>query len=221
MALIKPILGEMAGSIAGVTFSHTKGGLSVKRRPTPTNPQTPAQQLVRSILDELARKWRDVLTDADRQDWNAFAALQTERNKLGESVNWSGQQQFIALNSRLLRTGSTAQLASPPVSGPPDLTSVTLTAGVGASASVAFTATPLAAGHKLIVWGLPNHSPGRRPLLSNCTILGVSAAAATSPFTLADAPQPIEDLAYTVFVQVIDLYGQVSVPVRDTDIGAI
>lgn len=221
MALIKPILGEMAGSIAGVTFSHTKGGLSVKRRPTPTNPQTPAQQLVRSILDELARKWRDVLTDADRQDWNAFAALQTERNKLGESVNWSGQQQFIALNSRLLRTGSTAQLASPPVSGPPDLTSVTLTAGVGASASVAFTATPLAAGHKLIVWGLPNHSPGRRPLLSNCTILGVSAAAATSPFTLADAPQPIEDLAYTVFVQVIDLYGQVSVPIRDTDIGAI
>ncbi len=221
MALIKPILGEMAGSIAGVTFSHTKGGLSVKRRPTPTNPQTPAQQLVRSILDELARKWRDVLTDADRQDWNAFAALQTERNKLGESVNWSGQQQFIALNSRLLRTGSTAQVTSPPVSGPPDLTSVTLTAGVGASASVAFTATPLADGHKLIVWGLPNHSPGRRPLLSNCTILGVSAAKATSPFALADAPQPIEDLAYTVFVQVIDLYGQVSVPVRDTDIGAI
>ena len=221
MALIKPILGEMAGSIAGVTFSHTKGGLSVKRRPTPTNPQTPAQQSVRSILDELARQWRDALTDLERQDWNAFAALKTERNKLGESVNWSGQQQFIALNSRLLRTGGTAQKMSPPVSGPPDLTSVTLTAGVGTSASVAFTAAPLAAGHKLIVWGLPNHSPGRHPLLSNCTILGVSAAAAVSPFTLAAAPQPIEDLAYTVFVQVIDLYGQVSVPVRDTDIGAI
>lgn len=221
MALIKPILGEMAGSIAGVTFSHTKGGLSVKRRPTPTNPQTAAQQLVRANLDELARQWRDILTDIERQDWNAFAAIKTERNKLGESVNWSGQQQFIALNSRLLRIGGTVRTTSPPISGPPDLTSVTLTAGVGASASVAFTATPLDAGNKLVVWGLPNHSPGRQPLLSNCVILGVSAAAAVSPFALAAAPEPIDGLQYTVYAQVVDPYGQASVPVRATALGAL
>lgn len=221
MALIKPILGEMAGSIAGVTFSHTKGGLSVKRRPTPTNPQSAAQQLVRSYLDELTRQWRDVLDDDQRADWNAFAAIKTERNKLGESVTWSGQQQFVSLNARNLRVGNAVQLLSPPISGPADLATVTLTAGVGAEASVAFTATPLAAGHKLIVWGLPNHSPGRRPLLSNCTILGVSAAAATSPFALADAPEPIADLAFTVYCQVVDQYGQASVPVRDTAIAAL
>ena len=221
MALIKPILGELAGSIAGVTFSHTKGGLSVKRRPTPVNPQTAAQQLVRATLDELARQWRDVLTEEQRTDWKMYAAFKTERNKLGESVFWSGQQQFIGLNSRLLRTGGAVQALSPPISGPPDLTSVTLTAGVGDSASVAYTATPLPAGVKLVVWGIANHSPGRSPLISNCVILGVSAAAAASPFALAGAAEPIEDLQYTVFVQTVDGFGQASVPLRATALGAI
>lgn len=87
-----------SGSVGGATLSRNKGGMYLRTRSIPTNPNTPRQQAVRAILGQLASRWTNILTPAQRAAWNLYAQNVTVTNPLGEAIQLSGQQHFIRSN---------------------------------------------------------------------------------------------------------------------------
>lgn len=215
MAKIRPIHGEMSGSIGGNTWSHNKGGQYVRQRTTPTNPNSVRQQKARSYLSTLTHGW-GALTAAQRNAWTAWATANPVVDTLGQTFVRSGQQAYIALNARLLDQSLTASSAPPISSAPNAPTSVTISSNSATTLLVAFTPTPLGTGIKLVSWITPPGSAGRNPNFKQARLCGYSAANAatgitvTTPFALA-AGQVIN-----AYFQCTDATGQVSPPIKVT-----
>jgi len=67
------IAGDLSGSLLGITASKARGGIEYFRfRASPTNPQTPQQQVVRGAVTTLTARWRSI-TQAERDSWIAEA----------------------------------------------------------------------------------------------------------------------------------------------------
>ena len=115
MALVKYGGGvvQMSGSIAGNTFARNRYGNYVRSRTKPTNPNTAAQQAVRSSLAALTTRWSQTLTAAQRTAWNLYGSSVSMTNKLGETMNLSGFNHYIRSNSYLARAAGTIVDAGP------------------------------------------------------------------------------------------------------------
>ncbi len=103
--LIKPFLGEMSGKLAGIIFSHNRGGSVAKRFRVPTNPNTTSQQTARNAMSQLVVRWLTVLTTAQRAAWGNYAENVPATNRIGESIKLTAQNHFIRSNTVRLRTG--------------------------------------------------------------------------------------------------------------------
>ncbi len=98
--LYKPFLGaEMSGSMGGITASHNAGGQYFRSRVVPTDPASPGQVTIRNAVGQLASRWAAVLTEAQRDAWNVYAANTPMLNRIGESRTISGIAQFIRSNT--------------------------------------------------------------------------------------------------------------------------
>lgn len=113
MKFLSQVYTAVSGSIGGVTYSRNKGGMYTRGRATPTNPNTVKQQEARTRLAMTAALWND-LDEADRDLWRAYAETQNHLNKLGQTILWSGQQEFSAANSLLLGCNQ-ATVSVPPL----------------------------------------------------------------------------------------------------------
>ncbi len=81
---------EASGTYAdALTFHQSATGPQVRKKPTPTGPQTLAQQLHRAKVSDMAATWR-AQTTATRNAWAAAALLV---GKTGRAYWW--QQWFI------------------------------------------------------------------------------------------------------------------------------
>jgi len=142
MLIKSAVLTQASGSLAGSVFSHNKGGLYVRARSIPTNPNSAAQQLVRGKMQELATAWGDVLTAAQRSSWADYAANVPVTNRLGDSILLSGQQHYVRSNVPRLIAGLPRVDSGPTVFNQGSFTDPTMTvAGGGADLSVTFTET--------------------------------------------------------------------------------
>lgn len=104
--LIKSALAtQMSGSVGGMTASHNKGGMYLRARAIPVNPNSVAQQAARTAFTELTTAWIEELTAAQRDGWRVYATNVLATNPLGDSVQNSGQNWYISLNSPRLRAG--------------------------------------------------------------------------------------------------------------------
>lgn len=178
---------QVSGSLGGTVFSHNKGGPYVRLRNSPTNPNTTFQQNIRANLANRSSEWRGLTSD-QRQAWRAWAAENPVANRLGESIQLSGQQAYIQINHRLNQAGDTL-ITVPPVTVPPDpLLSLTGTFDIGAgNFEIAFTATPLGAGVRLWVQAVVLSSPGIRYVENLLKLVTISAAAQASPLDIEAA----------------------------------
>ena len=95
MKFKSPIFTQTSGSIGGTTFSHNKGGMYTRSRTIPTNPQTALQTERRAALGFATQDWANFMTPAERESWEVYAANVPVTNKLGDSINLSGQQMYI------------------------------------------------------------------------------------------------------------------------------
>lgn len=215
MAKIAPIWGAMSGSMRGCVMSHNKGGAYVRGRTIPTNPTSVKQSAVRAILGTLSSGW-SVLTDAQRAAWNGWAAVNPITDALGESILLSGHQAYISLNTRLVQGGATASVSPPATTGPGDLLTLVVTATAPTGISAAYTVTPLAAGHKVLIWQTLPRSPGTNPNRRQARLLGFSAAAAASPAVFTSPYPGVVGNTSQFWGQVMDIYGQVSPGIRDS-----
>lgn len=115
MALVKFGAGivQMLGSIAGTVFARNAAGNYARAKTTPVNPNTEHQQAARSAITVLTEYWRETCSAAQREAWETYAAAVDMTNRLGESINLSGFQQFIRSNSILAQQGQTIVAAGP------------------------------------------------------------------------------------------------------------
>ena len=215
MALIRPILGELSGHIAGSTFSRNKGGLYVKRTAHPTNPNTARQQELRTLLSHSSGIWAG-LDETQRESWRVYAAANPRLNRLGETFNLTGHQMFVALRSAAVDAGFPA-IDNPPVElAPAPLLTLSASAPGGTDDLVlTWTAASPPAG-RLKVWQAAPHSAGSMPNLRQCKLAGYSAAAPTSPTNITAPTKYVAGMSYTVYVAVISAEGLESPPLRAT-----
>jgi hypothetical protein len=91
MASIKlgSIVSDIRGVIGGTVFSRNAGGSYAKQRTVPTNPNSNAQQKVRSIMGSVYAAWA-ALSAAVRADWEVYARAVSLVNRLGDAINVSG-----------------------------------------------------------------------------------------------------------------------------------
>jgi hypothetical protein len=172
-------LGEpRSGSFAGQTSSRNRNGQYVRNRATPVNPRSTAQVNTRSRQSTNAAAWRTI-TDAQRAGWLSLGLSITRNDSLGQSYNLTGFQAYCSVNNTLAAAGTALVSDAPALTVPAGLLTATITL-TNAAFSVAYTATPLAAGVKLFIRCSPQRSAGRN-FEADYRLITVTAAAAASP----------------------------------------
>lgn len=110
------IVTQASGSVGGTTFAHNKGGLYMRARSIPVNPNSTRQQEVRANMSILATAWLETLTQAQRDGWENWAQNNPITSKLGDPLILSGQQMYNRCNMvRLSAMDATlARVDAPP-----------------------------------------------------------------------------------------------------------
>jgi hypothetical protein len=137
--------GVASGSIGDKTFSHNKGGLYVRNKAIPTNPNSTQQMAIRAKMSTLVTAWTG-LTDAQRDAWEAYAEGITKTNKVGASVKVSGRSIYIGNNMERLIASLPTVSAAPGSTSAAVFTAPILTCTSPTSGSLAFTNTDSWAG---------------------------------------------------------------------------
>jgi hypothetical protein len=173
-----------SGSAAGQTSSRNRFGQYLRNRASPVQPRTPAQLNQRARMSTNAAAWR-ALTDAQRAGWLSLGAMITRTDSLGQTYTLNGFMAYCSVNNNLLDAGDAAVSDAPAIVTPPDLLTVTVTL-TAAAFSIAYTATPLAAGVRLFIFASPQQSAGRK-FNGDYRLIAITAAAAASPHNLLAA----------------------------------
>jgi len=107
MALLKlgPAVSAISGSIGGTTFARNRYGAYARQRTKPVNPNTERQANVRTIMSACRSAWFSTLTAAQRSGWALYANNVPMVNRLGETVNLSGYNQFCRSSAAALNAG--------------------------------------------------------------------------------------------------------------------
>jgi hypothetical protein len=71
----------------------------MRTRKVPTNPATAAQVLARNRMSDLSNRWYNTLTEAQRTEWNNYAANVPITNRLGRQIYLTGLNWYVACNS--------------------------------------------------------------------------------------------------------------------------
>lgn len=182
MAIAVPILANLRGSVGANTFSHNRGGDYVKRRGSPTNPNSTRQQAMRTFLSSLSVLWSSVLTQGQRDAWDTWAAAQARVGPLGNSINLTGINAYVWCNTHILDAGD-PRLDDPPVAvAPGGLLTFSGVISAATTYDVTFTGTPAGATERLVLFQSLPQSGAAQPNQKQSRIVGYSAAAQASPW---------------------------------------
>lgn len=222
MAIFTPgiAIGQASGRVGGTVFSHNKGGAYLRNGSIPTKVLTDKALAYKANLSAISTAWA-AATAAQRMAWTQYALSNPVTNRLGRTHNLSALNWFIALNTRLVRSGDST-IALPPTVGAPvgDLiASAAVAAGAG-TATITMTTTPLAANHKAWIRGARTSTGSVINVENKLTEIQITAAAAASPINIAAAL--ISNLGalqagdwYTLEVRILDdETGLISGPAR-------
>jgi hypothetical protein len=125
-----------------------------------------------------AAGWRS-LTDAQRAGWATLGLQILRTDSLGQSYDLNGFLAYCSINNNNLDAGNAIVADAPLLVTPPTLLTATITL-TAVALSIAYTATPLAAGVRLFSFASPQQSAGRK-FNGDYRLIAVSAAAAASP----------------------------------------
>lgn len=90
---------ELSGSLGGLVASHNRGGIYLRARAIPVNPNTPQQQEIRSLVALLTGLWTNVLTPLQRAGWDNYAEQVPLPDRLGEPRNVGGIAMYVRTNT--------------------------------------------------------------------------------------------------------------------------
>lgn len=186
--LLGGVVGQISGSVGGMTYSRNRYGTYIRRRAHPTVSESGYAMAAKGRLGTISRVW-GTLTDSERAAWYTWSANNPVTDKMGQKQVLAGNAAYMMLNGRLSSAGQ-ATINLPPVDyAPPGLAGVSLTADIGASGiSVVFVDTPLEAGHRIWVQAALTDGGSQAYVKNKLRFLGVSAAALASPLMSIAAP---------------------------------
>lgn len=209
MLFKSPVYSMASGSVAGLVYSHNAGGMYVRSRAKPTNPNTVPQQSVRDALRTVTNYWTTGLTGPEREAWNNYAFNTPTLNRLGDPTTKTGQQMFIRSNVSRLAAGLTLVTVAPVIFDTDTFTPVgTIIADASADTiSIAFTDSDGWANEDngaLLIYASRPQNPtrnfGKGPFQLLTTVLGDVGTPPTSP-VVASAIFPF-DVGQKIFLQV-------------------
>jgi len=96
---------EASGSLGGLVASHNKGGQYLRARVVPVNPGTPQQEFIRATMADLANRWSNTLSDAQRDQWTAYAEAVPIPSALGDPHNIPPLAMYVRSNVTRLQAG--------------------------------------------------------------------------------------------------------------------
>lgn len=167
-----------SGSEAGTTASRNRFGQYFRTRAIPVQPSSPQQLVQRARMTTNAAAWR-ALTDTQRAGWESLGAGITRTDSLGQTYTFNGFMAYCSINNNKLNAGDAVVADAPAIVTPASILTATITL-TAAAMSIAYTATPLAAGVRLFSFISPQKSAGRA-FNGDYRLIAVSAAAAASP----------------------------------------
>lgn len=99
MALFQSaIITAGSGSMGGLTLSHNRGGMYIRSRVVPTNPNTGPQGVVRAAMAYLTNRWANTLTQVQRDGWDTYAENVPLPGPLGDPRNVGGLGMYVRSN---------------------------------------------------------------------------------------------------------------------------
>lgn len=210
-----------SGSIGGMTAAHNKGGMYLRSRSTPINPNTPFQQAMRANLGSLATEWNDTLTDAQRSAWEDYASNVPIVDTLGEPRPITGLNWYVAINTIRLQAALDSLPDAPTIFARAFLTDIVASASEATQEiSIEFDPDdPWATqdGGNLYVYASRPLSPTRIFYKGPYRFAGLIAGAATPPTSpqVVDAPFSfVENQSLKVLVRSQTADGRTSPPFR-------
>jgi hypothetical protein len=208
MKILSALATRLSGSIGGLTGSHNRGGMYLRGRSMPTNPNTPAQQTVREFFASLTAQWSQ-LTPEQRQSWAEYAANVPVQNKMGGQSNITGANMFVRCNAPRLTAGLAVILSGPTefnLGSTPLITA--FGAAEGGTSDVAFTRTDTAPAATGIFFLSRSYSPTINYFRGPYLFAGTETIAAAAPnpleVNLVQPPGYIE--GQKVFVRAVISY---------------
>ncbi|MBA7671839.1 hypothetical protein ES703_80005 [subsurface metagenome] len=208
-----------SGSIGGTTYAHNKGGMYMRGRGTPTNPNSTRQQATRTQFGTYASRWTSHLDQAQRDSWNAYAQTHTVKGPFGEDVYINGISWYIMFNTRIVDAGI-PPVDNPPVVPTPDALT-TFDCAISAATTVDVTFTPVIIGSQCLqLWMTLPGSHGQTPNFKQARLVGYSPLGQASPWaaTMPFGAQVNEQC--TFYCKVLRMDGPISTAVQDTVIAA-
>lgn len=139
---LAPYMTAISGRMGGVVYKKTRFGTEMAEFEAPSNPNTSAQQTVRSNFRKSAQQWR-TLTLAQAAAWRAYAAQQSiEEEVTTERYKPTGFNMFLKLAAKwfAVNPGQSSAPASPPTTSFAG-DSITLTASSEGAGTIDFTAS--------------------------------------------------------------------------------
>lgn len=99
MARFKSIsFSQVKGSLGGLTFQSSLSLQVVRTRTSPSVKRSVTKSLVGSKFVYIAQRW-SVLSDAERGQWNRFAAITRQGVGIGQGGRLSGYQLYVMRNA--------------------------------------------------------------------------------------------------------------------------
>lgn len=178
------VFAQASGSIGGTTFSRNKGGMYVRNRGLVKNPNTPAQQVVRTALKALTTAWVSTLSATNQAQWATYAANVPLLNALGDSRAIPALAMFVRCNSPRLIAGLAEVNTGPTVFAVANLTTPVPTVSHTTGLSTAYTNTDLwatAAGGGLLIFASKPQNASINFFKGPFNYLAKVAGAATAP----------------------------------------
>lgn len=96
---------QASGSIGGLTASRNRGGMYMRARAVPVNPNTPFQQVARAVMAFLVTNWLGGLSAEERDGWESYASQVPVIDRLGDPRYISGLSMYLRCNSARMQAG--------------------------------------------------------------------------------------------------------------------
>lgn len=155
---------QISGRIGDVIFYTGRFGPGIKLLVVPFQPNTDPQSIIKATTAVLSKRWSNVLTPTDQDNWIAFALAHARPDRFGHLISLTGLQEYMSVNQALAAIGipstdtapltnavsdpGTVSISFTPPSGP--LTIATTNPCGATDAAAIFATAPQSAGRRAI-----------------------------------------------------------------------
>ena len=218
--LLADFVSDIRGSTGGTTYSRNTFSNYRRNKTSPVNPNTIAQQLVRTRLTTMSQSWGGITEDL-RQNWIDVAPSWTNTNIFNQAIDYTGFSLYGRLNRNRQEINEALIDTAPLPTEVDGMTALSLVADTtGGTLDATFTPA-IASDHKVLVRATRAVTAGTNFVKAEFRKIAVLDDGDTSPIDLASfyiavfgALPPIGSKVFVDFKPILIANGQNAVPLK-------